>query len=243
MPAANSKFRATDTTRRVLITGATRGLGKALSERFVETGHVVWGCGRDQGRVRALALRFPAPHSFRSLDVAKDVDVAAWAEEILANGEAPDLLINNAALINDPAPLWQVPARTFADVIDVNINGVANVIRHFLPAMLRRRRGVIVNVSSGWGRSAAAGVAPYCATKWAIEGLTQALAQELPAGIAAVALNPGVIHTEMLEEAFGSEAASSYDKPEEWSLRAVPFLLALGPAQNGVPQSLDRDPE
>ena len=73
--------------------------------------------------------------------------------------------------------------------------------------VVARRRGVIVNFSSGWGRSTAPEVAPYCATKWAIEGLTQALAEELPAGMAAVPLNPGIINTEMLQSCFGAGAA------------------------------------
>ena len=62
--------------------------------------------------------------------------------------------------------------------------------------MVDKRRGVIVNFSSGWGRSTDAEVAPYCATKWAIEGMTQALSQELPPGMAAVPLNPGIINTD-----------------------------------------------
>ncbi len=66
---------------------------------------------------------------------------------------------------------------------------------------------MIVNFSSYWGRSGAAEVAPYCASKWAIEGLTAALAEELPKGMAAVALNPGVIYTEMLESCLGAEPA------------------------------------
>jgi NAD(P)-dependent dehydrogenase (short-subunit alcohol dehydrogenase family) len=65
---------------------------------------------------------------------------------------------------------------------------------------------VIVNLSSGWGRSVSPEVAPYCATKWAIEGLTQAFAKELPEGLAAVALNPGVIDTDMLRLAFGDDS-------------------------------------
>ena len=86
--------------------------------------------------------------------------------------------------------------------MDVNIKGTVNVIRHFVPAMVERRRGVIVNFSSGWGRSTRAEVAPYCATKWAIEGFTQALAQELPPGMAAVPLNPGIINTEHVAKLF-----------------------------------------
>jgi NAD(P)-dependent dehydrogenase (short-subunit alcohol dehydrogenase family) len=93
---------------------------------------------------------------------------------------------------------------------------------------------VIVNLSSGWGRSSAPEVAPYCATKWAIEGLTRALAQELPRGLAAVPVNPGVIDTDMLRSCFGA-SASDYPSPERWAQAAIPFLLQLGPKHNGNP--------
>jgi NAD(P)-dependent dehydrogenase (short-subunit alcohol dehydrogenase family) len=140
--------------------------------------------------------------------------------------------VNNAALINRNARLWQIDAGEFDQVIDVNIKGVANVIRHFVPAMIEQGKGVIANFSSGWGRSVDAEVAPYCATKWAIEGLTLALAQELPSGMAAVPLNPGIINTEMLQSCFGA-SASGYVSPREWAKRAVPFLLKLGERDNG----------
>ena len=100
--------------------------------------------------------------------------------------------------------------------------------------MDKRKSGVIVNFSSGWGRSADAEVAPYCATKWAIEGLTQSLSQELPSGMATVALNPGIINTEMLRSCFGG-SATSYPSPAEWAGVAVPFLLKIGPTDNGRP--------
>jgi NAD(P)-dependent dehydrogenase (short-subunit alcohol dehydrogenase family) len=87
-------------------------------------------------------------------------------------------------------------------------------------------------MSSGWGRGVSADVAPYCATKWAIEGLTKALAEELPKGMAAVPLNPGVIDTDMLRTCF-SDGASSYPKAEEWAKKAGPFILGLGPKDNG----------
>jgi NAD(P)-dependent dehydrogenase (short-subunit alcohol dehydrogenase family) len=108
------------------------------------------------------------------------------------------------------------------------VKGPYHVIRHLLPAMIRDGSGVIVNFNSTWGRSTSRQVATYCATKWAIEGLTRALAEELPAGMAAVPLNPGVIHTEMLESCFGQNAAA-YPSPERWAKKAVPFLLNLGP--------------
>ncbi len=153
-------------------------------------------------------------------------------EAYFAIHAAPDLLLNNAALINRNAPLWQIPAQEFSDVIDVNIKGVANIIRHFVPAMIKSGRGIIVNFSSGWGRSTDAEVAPYCATKWAIEGLTQSLAQELPPGMAAVPLNPGIINTDMLRSCFAG-GANHYPMPEAWAKTAVPFLLRINPADNG----------
>jgi NAD(P)-dependent dehydrogenase (short-subunit alcohol dehydrogenase family) len=216
----------------VLITGVTRGLGRAMVDEFVRQGHTVLGCGRSAEGIEQLRRQVDPPHEFAAVDVASDEQVQAWAGRLLGVHGPPDLVLNNAGLINKNARLWDVPEREFSQVIDVNIKGVANVIRHFVPAMVKRRRGVIVNFSSGWGRSTDAEVAPYCATKWAVEGLTQAFAQELPSGMAAVALNPGVINTEMLQSCFGG-SASSYPSPAEWARRAVPFLLKLGPGDNG----------
>ncbi|RME93611.1 MAG: SDR family oxidoreductase [Verrucomicrobia bacterium] len=220
--------------RRIVLTGVSRGLGRAMAREFAARGHVVAGCARNERRVEELARELGGPHQFAALDVTDDAAVARWAAEVIERMGPPDLLINNAALINRNAPLWEVPAEEFDRVIDVNLKGVANTIRHFLPAMIRAGRGVVVNFSSGWGRSTSPEVAPYCATKWGIEGLTQALAQELPRGLAAVPLNPGIIHTEMLESCFGA-AAASYPDPATWARTAVPFLLGLGPRDNGRP--------
>lgn len=221
-------------SKTVLITGVTRGLGRAMVEEFVRLGHVIIGCGRSETEIVKLQKQFPTLNDFAAVNVADDSEVATWAKRILHSHGPPDLLLNNAALINRNAKLWEVPAREFSDVIDVNIKGVVNVIRHFVPTMVKRGSGVIVNFSSGWGRSTDAEVAPYCATKWAIEGLTQALAQELPSGMAAVPLNPGIIDTDMLRCSFGS-SASGYPSPQAWAKKAVPFLLKISSADNGKP--------
>jgi NAD(P)-dependent dehydrogenase (short-subunit alcohol dehydrogenase family) len=215
-----------------LITGVSRGLGRAMAEEFIRLGHTVIGCGRSEKAIAELKKQFASPNDFAIVDVASDEQVAAWAKRILQSHGAPDLLLNNAALINRNAPLWEVPAQEFSDVIDVNIKGVVNVIRHFVPAMVVRRSGVIVNFSSGWGRSADAEVAPYCATKWAIEGLTNSLSQELPSGMAAVPLNPGIIDTDMLRSCFAG-SSSSYPSPSKWAKSAVPFLLNISAKDNG----------
>jgi len=140
-------------------------------------------------------------------------------------------------MINQNAPLWQVPGDEFDRLIDVNVKGVANVIRHFLPAMIAKKTGLIINFSSGWGRSVAKDVAPYCASKWAIEGLTQALAEELPRGMGAIPLDPGVIDTDMLRSCFGG-SASRYPSPKKWVEKAVPFILSLNSRDSGKPASI-----
>ncbi len=223
--------------RVIVLTGVSRGLGRALATEFVRAGHTVLGCARSAAPLESLRRAHPAPNDFARVDVASDAEVRRWAERLLRDYPAPDLLINNAALINPSRPLWRITAEEFAAVIDTNLKGVANVLRHFLPAMVAAQRGVIVNLSSGWGRSTEAEVAPYCATKWGIEGLTRALAQELPGGMAAVPLNPGIIDTAMLRSCFG-EAAGRYPGPDRWAKTAVPFLLQLGPEANGRPLTI-----
>jgi len=218
--------------RTILLTGATRGLGRALVPEFAARGHHVWGCGRSMDLVAALQREFPAPHAWSVVDVADAAAVDAWAQRLLADGVVPDLLINNAALMNLPAAAWAVPREEFDALVDVNIKGVANVIRAFVPAMVARQRGVIVNLSSGWGRSVSPEVAPYCLSKWAMEGLSKAMAEEVPRGMAVVPLNPGVIDTDMLRTCWGG-AAGSYVAPETWARAAAPFLLGLGPKDNG----------
>lgn len=216
----------------VVITGVARGLGRAMAQRFAELGHHVVGCSRGEKHLLKLETELGDSHSFSMVDVTDDDAVASWAEEAVAEFGAPDLLLNNAAVINKSKFLWELSAAEFGEVVDINLKGVVNVIRHFLPPMAKAGEGVIVNFSSGWGRSASPEVAPYCATKWGIEGLTQSLAQELPEGMAAVPLNPGIINTDMLRSCFGPSAAD-FQSPEDWAEIAVPFLLEIGPGQNG----------
>lgn len=222
------------TGRLILITGATRGLGRAMVEGFIARGHTVLGCGRSAKSVKVLRELHEQPHEFYPVDVSSDEEVKSWASIILTSHGPPDMVINNAALINGNARLWEVGAREFSEVVDTNIKGVANVIRHFAPSMVKRKTGVIVNLSSGWGRCGEAEVAPYCATKWAIEGMTLAMAEELPSGMAAVAVNPGIVNTDMLRSCMGG-AASSYPDASEWAEVAVPYLLKIGSQDNGKP--------
>ncbi len=230
--AAKPTSKKPTSKKTIVLTGVSRGLGQAMLEGFIAQGHRLFGCATDEGAIAQLQKTYGDPHQFAVVDLADDRQVQHWSEQVLQEIPAPDILINNAGVINEPAPVWQISASEFDRVIDVNLKGVANVLRHFVPAMIEAQGGMIVNFSSTWGRSTSPEVAPYCATKWAIEGLTRSLSQELPSHLAAVALNPGVINTDMLQTCFGS-SAKNYTTPEVWVRAAVPFILNLSGQDNG----------
>ena len=125
----------------VLITGVTRGLGRAMAEEFIRLGHTVLGCGRSQNEIAQLKNKSGPPHDFEAVDVSADEPIAAWAKRILKSHDAPDLLLNNAGVINRNARLWEISAQEFSQVIDVNVKCIANVIRHFVPAMIALASG------------------------------------------------------------------------------------------------------
>ena len=218
--------------KKIVLTGCTKGLGRVLVDEFIGLGHTVIGCGRNPESILDLRFSQPAPNTFDVLDVAEPMKVALWAERMLTIHGTPDLIINNAGLLTAPSPLWQQDAAAVAKLFQVNLTGIVHVLQGFLPAMISRGEGVVVNLSSGWGRSVSGGFAPYCASKWGVEGLTKALAQELPAPLAAVPLSPGIIDTTMLRQCY-ADGAGDYPKPAAWAKVAAPYLLQLSRKDNG----------
>jgi NAD(P)-dependent dehydrogenase (short-subunit alcohol dehydrogenase family) len=222
--------------RRVLITGASRGLGRALAEEMAERGHTVVACARSQGQLDDLRSTIGPRHRVAVVDVRDEAAVAAWMRDVLAEG-TPDLAILGAGVANRNAPLWEVPADELRAVIDTAVPGTANVIRALVPAMASAGGGVIVAMSSGLGRSVAPQLAPYCAAKWAIEGMIGALARELPPGVTALTVEPGMIRTDMLRQYLGT-GADAYPAADGWAAHAADFLLALDGRHNGQALSI-----
>ena len=218
------------------ITGVSAGLGLAMVKWYASRGHTVLGCARSAQKISQLNNEYckgNKPRQFSVVDVANEADVKRWSEEAISIFGAPTFLLNNASVINNNAYLWEISAEEFNNVIDINIKGVANVIRHFVPEMIKAGKGVVVNFSSDWGRTGAVNEAPYCASKWAIEGLSKAMALELPEPLTCVPINPGLINTAMLQISDGKEAASLERSPEEWAETACPFILSIDRSQNG----------
>ncbi|WP_369903567.1 SDR family oxidoreductase [Bacillus manliponensis] len=217
----------------VVITGVTQGLGRALIDRFTELGWTVIGCGRSAEKGKQLQSEFHNKHNFQVIDVSDTKAVDSWGKYILKQYGAPQLLINNASIVNQNAPLWMISAEEFEGVMDINVNGVVNVIRTYVPAMIEKKRGTIINISSSWGRAGEAELAPYCASKFAVEGLTQSLALELPEELTVVSLDPGGgINTPMLH-ACAPEYIASSPTAEDWSHVAIQYILSITRKDHG----------
>ena len=220
-------------TQNIIITGVTRGLGMALAKQYIKQGHMVIGCGRNANLIGSMSDLYSKNTDFQVLDISNYKEVSSWAQDINNKYGAPDYLINNAGVINKNNYLWNISPDEFSSVIDINIKGVYNTIKEFVPGMIAKGKGTVVNLSSGWGRSTSPEVAPYCSSKWAVEGLSKSLAQELPNRITCVALNPGVIDTDMLRSCWKDQAAQ-YEDPENWAKRAAPFILNINNNDSGA---------
>ncbi len=216
----------------IVITGVTKGLGKALAEQYIQDGHHVIGCGRDAESIKSLSKNYEGKADFQVVDISRYDQVQKWSALVLEKYRSPDFLINNAGIINKNAFIWEVPQEEFSSVIDVNIKGTYHTIKGFVPSMIKSKNGIVVNFSSGWGRSTSPEVGPYCSSKWAIEGLSKSLAQEFPDGMACVALNPGVIDTDMLRSCW-NENASLHEKPDSWASRVAPYILSINSKDSG----------
>lgn len=216
----------TNAPKKIVLTGASKGIGLALARKLVDMGHAVIGCSRSG--LSEEQAGFPV----FAVDVTDYAQVRTWADKLIGDDFVPDLLITNAGLINEPAPLWTVNPDEVKAILATNVLGTSNVFTAFLPTMIAHRKGILVALSSGWGRHADADFAPYCASKFAVEGLTLSLAKELPEGLAAVTLSPGVVQTEMLFRCWG-EKARNYELPEAMVARAAPYLAGLTIEQNG----------
>ncbi|MCU4891967.1 SDR family oxidoreductase [Bacillus cereus] len=217
----------------VIITGVTQGLGRAMVDRFHELGWNIYGCGRSKDKIEELKKQYSKIHDFQVIDISDSQQVNNWANYILNRHKAPNLIINNASIVNQNTQLWKITAQEFENVMNVNVNGVVNVIRAFVPAMVVRKEGIIINMSSSWGREGEAELAPYCASKFAIEGITKSMALELPYGMAVVALDPGgSISTPMLKSC-APQYINESPTPETWSHKAIQYILNITIDKNG----------
>ncbi len=214
----------------VAITGVTRGIGRHLAAQFALHGYRVAGCGSNAALAAEVAGELGDGHLVSACDVTSAEAVDAWASDIETRLGSPAIVIANAGVINEPAAAWLTPPDEFAHVMNVNVTGVYNVARAFVPRMIAGGGRMLVNLSSGWGRHASADVAAYCASKFAVEGFTKALAQEVPESLKVFPMSPGVIDTDMLAKC-NPGGHAQFGTPEAWGIAAFNYITRELPTE------------
>ncbi len=179
-----------------VVTGANSGIGRATAIHLAAQGHTVYGTVRSLSKttkLRAMAEDAGVAIDLVELDIADDDSVKAGFAGILeATDGIVDVLVNNAG-VGGNAVAEECPPSVYLDVMNVNLCGAVRCLQQVVPGMRARRRGAIVNITSIAGRMAALAQTSYVASKWALEGMSEGLAQELaPFGIRVVIVEPGV---------------------------------------------------
>jgi NAD(P)-dependent dehydrogenase (short-subunit alcohol dehydrogenase family) len=178
--------------RTVLITGCSSGIGRAAAYAFLEEEWDVYATARNPADIQTLG---EAGCHIGTIDVRNDEDVRRVVDRITEETGRIDALVNNAGY-GQHGPLEDVDDELFEKQFDVNVFGPHRLVRAVLPHMREREDGVIVNVSSLAGRFAAPGMGAYSASKYAIEGYSDALRRELePFGIDVSVIQPGPVAT------------------------------------------------
>jgi len=184
----------------VLVTGTSSGIGMATALAFSRAGHKVYATMRNPGRATELAriaAREKHPITISAMDVDSDGSVKEAIDRIVKEDGLIDVLVNNAG-IECIGSVEELPLAEFRAVMETNYFGAIRCIQAILPAMRKRRSGCIINVASVAGHIASSPMAPYTASKYALEALSECLAQEVkPFNIRVAIVEPGIIDTPM----------------------------------------------
>lgn len=178
---------------RAVVTGASRGIGRAVATRLVHDGWSVTACGRDLERLEELAAS--AGCDTAAFDTGDIAGVQAAVDVLASSGATPDLLVLSAGVF-ELCPVHETSAELLDRQLDANLRGPFHLIRALLPAMLNRGTGLVVNIGSVSGRKAFPGNGAYSASKFGLRGLHEVLIEELRGtGVRATLVEPGAVDT------------------------------------------------
>lgn len=198
-----------------VVTGANSGIGRATALHLAQQGHMVYGTVRASSRLgtfREMAEAAQVDVRLIELDITDDESVRRGFDQILNDVGRIDALVNNAG-VGGNGVAEETDADRYLAVMNVNLCGAIRCLKYVLPGMRARQTGIIVNVSSMVGRVAAIAQSPYVASKFALEGVSEGLAQEVaPFGIRVVIIEPGVTRTAIFAKSTLSSTASPYER-------------------------------
>ena len=190
--------------RTACVTGAASGIGRALTKQLVDAGWRVLASDVDQGGLADTAQQCSGPDRVEidALDVRDEAAVRGYAERAIEAHGAPDLLINNAGIALS-GRVWEMTSDDIRQILDVNYWGVVHCTQAFLPAMMERNSGSIVNVSSIFGIVGFPAMAAYNSSKFAVRGFTECLRMELDlagSGVRVTCVHPGGVATNIVAQ-------------------------------------------
>jgi len=194
-----------------IVIGGTTGIGRATVLAFAEAGANLFfaGLGADDGKslLTEIATRFPSVEAeFEELDVRKEGDVSDFHQRAIARFKRIDIAFNNAGIPGKTAVLHELSEADFNNIIDVNLKGIFLGLKSQVPHMIEQGGGAIVNTSSLFGVMGYATTSIYCASKWAVLGMTKSVALEVARkNIRINAIAPGSTMTPLLKNMFGGE--------------------------------------
>ncbi|GGP87016.1 oxidoreductase [Streptomyces roseolilacinus] len=193
-----------------LITGATSGFGRAIAEAAVADGDVVVGAARRPEALDDLVAAHPDQVDAVRLDVADTAAVEAVVADVVARHGRVDVLVNNAGRTHVGA-FEETTDAELRDLFDLHVFGPAALVRAVLPHMRERRSGAVVQMSSMGGQMSFAGFSAYSGTKFALEGMSEALAEEVRAfGVKVLVVEPGAFRTSLFDRAGASAESEAY---------------------------------
>ncbi|CAN5823348.1 oxidoreductase [soil metagenome] len=219
----------------VVITGTSSGIGLAIAVAFARASHTVYATMRNPSRAPELGQRAASeklPITIAAMDVDSDASVKAGIDRIFNEAGAIDVLVNNAG-IERSGSVEELSFAEFRAVMETNYFGALRCIQAVLPAMRKRRSGCIINITSIAGRISMSPLASYNASKFALEALSESLAQEMkPFNVRVAIVEPGIIDTPMARRIETSRGPSPYPQRRRF---AAMFEATL---KNSVPPSV-----
>jgi NAD(P)-dependent dehydrogenase (short-subunit alcohol dehydrogenase family) len=215
-----------------VVTGGSRGIGRAIVDTFLDQGASVAFCGRDQdvGRLAETQIGNPERAAFRAADVSSEPDVAGLVEMCVERFGPPSILVNNAG-VNANFDAVEMTEEQWDRFFAVDLKAAWLGAKHVLPHMRRAGRGSIVNVSSLHGFVTLEGFFPYAAAKSGLIGLTRSLALDYgPEGIRVNVVAPGFVRTRLVQE--------SIDRADDKGAAGEAMVAGVALGRIGAPQEV-----
>lgn len=208
-------------TARVLITAGAGGIGREIARAFAATGAAIGVCDRDEKGLAELTAELPGAAALMC-DLSRRADIERVVPDLIARLGGIDVLVNNAGIAGQTAPVERYQPAAWDQVLAVNLTAAFDVTRLALSALRRSENASIINMSSIAGRVGYPNRSAYAASKWGIIGFTKSLSIELgEAGIRVNAILPGAVGGDRLDRVFAGRAEASGRTVEEERLRAM----------------------